>query len=146
MPNQSSLACSIGYRNEVKRIKRNARVSEEGRTNRTGTIEAESIIMDILGGTMLSNLVRTIVVLVIIIVPLIVGCSSQTTVSAGDIQNISSKLNCPCGSCTEVLSDCECDQAAELTDLIGKRFSRGESEQQIVEFLVEQYGQRIFAE
>ncbi len=102
--------------------------------------------METLGGNMLSNLARTIIVLVIIIVSLIVGCSSPTTVSARDIQNISSKLNCPCGACAEVLSDCECDQAAELTDLIGKRLSRGESEQQIVQFLVNQYGQRIFAQ
>ncbi len=94
---------------------------------------------------MLSNLARTIIVLGIIVL-LIVGCSSPTTVSARDIQNISSKLNCPCGACTEVLSDCDCEQAAGLTDLIGKRLSRGESEQQIVQFLVDQYGQRIFAQ
>ena len=107
---------------------------------------AESSIMDTLGDNMISNLARTIIVLVIIIVSLIVGCSSQTTVSARDIQNISSKLNCPCGDCAHVLSDCDCDKAAELTDLIGKRLSRGESEQQIVQFLAVQYGQRIFAQ
>ena len=95
---------------------------------------------------MLSSLARTIIVLLLLIIPVIVGCSSPTTVSASDIQNISSKLNCPCGACDEVLSDCECDQAAELTDLIRKRLSRGESEQQIVQFLAVQYGQRIFTQ
>ncbi len=95
---------------------------------------------------MLSKLARAIIVSLIIIQPLIVACSSPTPLSVSDIQNISSKLNCPCGSCTEVLSDCECDQAAELTDLIEKRLSRGESEQQIIQFLAVQYGQRIFAQ
>ncbi len=93
---------------------------------------------------MLSKLARAMIVSLIIILPLIVGCSSPTPVSVSDIQNISSKLNCPCSACTEVLSDCECDQAAELTDLIRKKLSQGESEQQIVQFLAVQYGQRIF--
>ena len=107
---------------------------------------AESSIMDTMRSKMLNNLARTIIVVIMIMVPLIVGCSSPNTVSASDIQNISSKLNCPCGACDEVLSECECDQAVELTDLIRKRLSRGESEQQVVQFLADQYGQRIFAQ
>jgi cytochrome c-type biogenesis protein CcmH/NrfF len=94
-----------------------------------------------------SNLVRTIIVFVILaaIVPLIGGCSSPSTVSALEIRNISSQLNCPCGDCTLVLSDCACDQAVEITDEIEKRLSRGESEQQIFQVFRILYGQGIFS-
>ena len=81
----------------------------------------------------------------IILVPVLTACSGSNTVLASDIQSISEGLNCVCGSCDEVLSECDCEKAQELTAVIKKDLSRDHSEEQIVQDLVEQYGQRILA-
>ncbi len=81
---------------------------------------------------------------VIILVPLLVSCSSSNTVAASDIQSIANQLNCTCG-CDEVLGECECDTAKKLTAQIEKGLSKGHSEEQIIQDLLRQYGQRVLA-
>ena len=90
--------------------------------------------------------VRKIFILaVIILVPVLSACSSSNTVLASDIQSIAKGLNCICGSCDEILSECDCETAQKLTAVIKKGLSRGHSEEQIVQDLTQQYGQRVIA-
>ena len=74
---------------------------------------------------------------------MLAACSSSNTVTASEIQSIANKLNCVCGNCDEILSECDCDTANKLTTTIEKGLSRGHSEEQIVQDLVQQYGQRV---
>ena len=95
----------------------------------------------------INNLTRKVSTLaVIILVVLLAACTSSNTVTASEIQSIANKLNCVCGSCDEILSECDCDTANKLTTIIEKGLSRSHSEEQIVQDLVQQYGQRVLVE
>jgi len=83
---------------------------------------------------------------VIILVVLLAACTSSNTVTASEIKSIANKLNCVCGSCDEILSECDCDTANKLTAIIERGLSRSHSEEQIVQDLVQQYGQRLLVE
>ena len=90
--------------------------------------------------------VCTIVVSVLIsLVLILAACSSSNTVLASDIRSISEGLNCVCGSCDEIVSECDCETAEKLTTQVKNGLSRGHSEEQIIQDLVKQYGQRILA-
>ncbi|MFC1987166.1 cytochrome c-type biogenesis protein CcmH [Chloroflexota bacterium] len=65
---------------------------------------------------------------------------------ASDIRSISEGLNCVCGGCDDILSECSCETAGELTTQIREDLSRGHSEEQIVQDFVQQYGQRVLVE
>jgi cytochrome c-type biogenesis protein CcmH/NrfF len=96
--------------------------------------------------TIRKRFVCTIVVSALISLVLIfAACSSSNTVLASDIRSISEGLNCVCGSCNEIVSDCDCETAEKLTTQIKNGLSRGHSEEQIILDLVKQYGQRILA-
>ena len=95
----------------------------------------------------IDNLTRKVSTLAVIILVVLLGaCTSSNTVTASEIQSIANKLNCVCGSCDEILSECDCDTANKLTTIIEKGLSRGHSEEQIVQDLVQQYGQRVLVE
>ncbi len=94
----------------------------------------------------INNLTRKVSILAVIILVVFAACASSNTVTASEIQSIASKLNCTCGSCDEILSECHCDTANNATTIIEKGLSRGHSEEQIVQDLVQQYGQRILVE
>ncbi len=97
-------------------------------------------------GNIKNRFTCTVVVLALIILVLILAaCSNSNTVSASDIRNISEGLNCVCGGCDEVVSECDCETAEELTTIVKNGLSKGHSEEQIVQDLVGQYGQRILA-
>ncbi len=85
----------------------------------------------------------TIIVLALIVSGLILAACSSSTVLASDVRNISDGLNCICGSCDELVSECDCETAEQLTTQITKGLSSGHSEEQIIQDLVQQYGQRI---
>ena len=95
-------------------------------------------------GNIRNRFAGTIVVLALIILVLILAaCSNSNTVSASDIRSISEWLNCVCGSCDEIVSECDCETAEKVTAQIKNGLSRGHSEEQIIQDLVKQYGQRI---
>ena len=90
--------------------------------------------------------VFTIVVSALIsLVLILAACSSSNTVLASDIRSISEGLNCVCGGCDETVSECDCETAEKLTTQIKDGLSRDHSEEQIIQDLVKQYGQRILA-
>ncbi|MDP2729332.1 MAG: cytochrome c-type biogenesis protein CcmH [Dehalococcoidales bacterium] len=82
----------------------------------------------------------------IILVLLFAACSVSNPVSASEILSVTSKLNCVCGNCDELLSECNCETATKLTGIVKKGLSRGQSEEEIVQNLVRQYGQQVLAE
>ncbi len=87
----------------------------------------------------------TMVVLALIILVLILtACSNSNTVVASDIRSISAGLNCVCG-CDETVSECDFETAEQMTTQITEGLSRGHSGEQIIQDLVNQYGQRILA-
>ena len=97
-------------------------------------------------GNISNGFTRTIIVLVsMILVLILAACSTSGSVLASDVQSISEELNCVCGGCEKVVSECDCETAAKLTTQIEKGLSRGHSEEQIIQDLVKQYGQRILA-
>ena len=86
----------------------------------------------------------TIFVLALITLVLILAaCSNSNIVLSSDVQHISERLNCVCGGCDDIVSECECETAEKLTSQIEKGLSKGHSEEQIIQDLVKQYGQRI---
>jgi cytochrome c-type biogenesis protein CcmH/NrfF len=88
----------------------------------------------------------TIVVSALIsLVLILAACSNSNTVLASDIRSISEGLNCVCGSCDEIVSECDCETAEKLTTQVRDGLSRGHSEEKIILDLVKQYGQRILA-
>ena len=91
------------------------------------------------------NTMRKLFIPIVMLMLLLVACSASYTVSASDVNRIAEEINCICGSCDLVVSDCDCERAEELTAVIEKRLSKGQSEQQIIQDLVQQYGQRVLA-
>ncbi len=68
--------------------------------------------------------------------------ADSTTVS-----DISKQLICQCG-CTLVLANCtheECMSRDTMTTLIEQKLAQGQSEEQIIQFLVTQYGEQVLA-
>ncbi len=86
-----------------------------------------------------------LILVLVVLVLLLTACSNSNTVSASDIRNISEGLNCVCGSCALTVSECDCETAEKLTTQIKNGLSKGHSEEQIIQDLLKQYGQRILA-
>ncbi len=63
------------------------------------------------------------------------------------VGDISKELVCQCG-CTMVLSNCthtECASREAMTALIEQKLAQGQSEGQIIQFFVTQYGEQVLA-
>ncbi len=72
----------------------------------------------------------------------ITACASSDSVLVG---NISQEVMCQCGACTEVLDDCHCPTAGEMTASIEKRLAQGQSKEQIVQYFINRYGEQVLA-
>lgn len=89
-----------------------------------------------------NNSVRRFLVLaLIIVVPLLAACTGSDAIL---VSNISEELICQCG-CAEVLSNCECSMADEMTALIEQKQAQGQSKEQIIQSFVDQYGEQVLA-
>ena len=91
------------------------------------------------------NTIRKLFIPIVVLMLLLVACSASYTVLPSDINRVAENINCICGSCDLIVSDCDCERAEELTAVIEKRLSKGQSKQQIIQDLVQQYGQRVLA-
>ncbi|MFC1976980.1 cytochrome c-type biogenesis protein CcmH [Chloroflexota bacterium] len=60
------------------------------------------------------------------------------------VGDISKQLICPC-DCTEVLSTCDCATQEELVASIEQKLAEGQSEEQIIQSFVDQYGKQVLA-
>ena len=90
----------------------------------------------------MSNSIQKFLVLpLIILLSLVIACGGSTSVLAS---TVSKEVICTCG-CGEVLNTCTCDTAEELTSLIEQNIAQGQSKEQILQSLVEQYGKQVLA-
>ncbi len=72
---------------------------------------------------------------------------SPARVSAATVSDLSKQLICQCG-CTLVLANCthtECHSREAMTTLIEQKIAQGQSEEQITQLLVAQYGEQVLA-
>jgi cytochrome c-type biogenesis protein CcmH len=70
-----------------------------------------------------------------------------TRANAATVGNISKELICQCG-CTMVLASCshaECIVRDTMTILIEQKLAQGQSQEQIIQFFVTQYGEQVLA-
>ena len=63
--------------------------------------------------------------------------------SALSASQVTLDFMCSCGTCTEALSTCECQEADKNRALIIKMIGQGRTEQQIVDYFVGQWGSSI---
>ena len=67
--------------------------------------------------------------------------------NAATVDGLSQKYICQCG-CTSVLSNCthaECMVRDIMTTVIGEKLAQGQSEAEITQFLIAQYGEQVLA-
>ena len=84
----------------------------------------------------------TILLLLLLLLPVTPVMAAAATVS-----DISKQLICQCG-CTMILSNCshdECTVRDAMTSLIEQKLTQGQSEEQIIQFFVAQYGEQVLA-
>jgi len=72
---------------------------------------------------------------------------SPVRADATTVSSISKQLICQCG-CAMVLSNCshaECGSREVMTSLIVQKMAEGQSEEQIIQLFVDQYGEEVLA-
>ncbi len=82
------------------------------------------------------------IILLIVLLSLPAGRANAATVS-----DISKQFVCQCG-CTMILSNCshaECMVRDTMTTLIEQKLAQGQSEEQIIQSFVDQYGEQVLA-
>ena len=73
--------------------------------------------------------------------------ASPARADSATVGDISKQLICQCG-CTMVLSNCthaECAVREAMVALIEQKLAQGQSEEQIIQFFVAQYGEQVLA-
>ncbi len=73
--------------------------------------------------------------------------ASPVRADSATVSNISDQLICQCG-CTLILSNCshaECMSREAMTALIEQNLAQGQSEEQIIQSFVAQYGEQVLA-
>ncbi len=72
---------------------------------------------------------------------------SPVRADSATVSDISDQLICQCG-CTLILSNCthtECGSREAMTTLIEQKLTQGQSEEEIMQFFVAQYGEQVLA-
>ena len=72
---------------------------------------------------------------------------SPSRANAATVSDISKQLICQCG-CNMVLLNCshaECGSREAMTTLITQKIDQGQSEEQIIQFFIAQYGEQVLA-
>ena len=73
--------------------------------------------------------------------------ASPVRAESATVSDISDQLICQCG-CTLVLNNCthtECMVRDIMTTVIGEKLAQGQSEAEIIQFFVAQYGEQVLA-
>ncbi|MFC2018446.1 cytochrome c-type biogenesis protein CcmH [Chloroflexota bacterium] len=91
--------------------------------------------------------VLSLLVLVLAILALLpVACTGSDSISGATlVSDVTRELMCQCGTCTEVLIDCDCPVADEMTTLVETKLAQGQSAEQIILYHVNQYGEQVLA-
>jgi len=99
------------------------------------------------------TLIATFALLGMAALPLIVPVGAQQF--SARAKKIGSQLNCMCGSCSMTAANCShpggefsgpCPTAKGMLQEIDQRGSRGETDEQIVQAFVKQFGSTVYAE
>lgn len=90
-----------------------------------------------------NSILKVIIFSLLIGVIVTTACSGAQKVSAQAISSVSSELMCICGTCDLVLVDCTCDTAVKMKDTIRKKLAAGQTKEQIIQAMVQLYGQRV---
>jgi len=69
---------------------------------------------------------------------------SPAKADAATVGDISKQLICQCG-CNTVLSNCECGTQEAMTALIEQKLAQGQTEDEIIQSFVAQYGEQVLA-
>ena len=69
---------------------------------------------------------------------------SPVTVEAAVASDIANKLICQCG-CEMTLGKCKCYSGKKMTDVIEQKMAQGQSEEQIIQYFIAQYGEQVLA-
>ena len=72
---------------------------------------------------------------------LFVFANSVLALTIGDV---ASELICPCG-CGKMLDVCEMESAREMRVLIGEMIDEGQDKDQIINYFISQYGEKVLA-
>jgi len=88
---------------------------------------------------------KYLVLISIILIVLLINACAPASVDPALVRDTSKELMCTCGDCELVVSNCDCPRASELTALIEKKLSQGQSKEQIIQYFVLQYGKRVLA-
>ena len=88
---------------------------------------------------------KYLVLIPIILIVLIINACAPASADPALVRDISDELMCKCGDCELVLSNCDCPTSSEMTALIEKKLTQGQSAERIVQYFVTQYGEQILA-
>ncbi len=88
---------------------------------------------------------KYLVLISIILIVLIMNACASASADPALVRDISKEFRCICGDCELVVSNCDCPRASELTALIEKKLSQGQSKEQIIQYFVVQYGKQVLA-
>ena len=88
---------------------------------------------------------KYLVLMSIVLIVLLINACAPARVDPALVRDTSKELMCTCGDCELVLSNCDCTRASELTALIEKKLSQGQSKEQIIGYFVAQYGKQALA-
>lgn len=81
---------------------------------------------------------------ILIILALLLGFAVSPALADSELDTIQQNLMCQCG-CTMVLYSCDCGTAEQLRGEIKTMLGEGKTQQQILDYYVAKYGQKVLA-
>ena len=88
---------------------------------------------------------KYLILISLILIFLVSSACASASADPALVRDTSKDLMCTCGACDLVLSDCHCPTASEMTTLVEKKLSQGQSKEQVILYFVVQYGNRVLA-
>ena len=86
-------------------------------------------------------------ILLAVVLSAVLLSTTPVLADSATISEIADELICQCG-CTMVLSNCthaECSSRSAMTAIIEQKLAQGESNEQIIDYFVSQYGEQVLS-
>ncbi len=68
----------------------------------------------------------------------------QPAMAGVEVDQIAANIMCQCG-CTMILNTCTCGTSDQMRAVIREKLDQGQSPQQIIDYFVEQYGEKVLS-
>ncbi|MBI4786991.1 MAG: cytochrome c-type biogenesis protein CcmH [Chloroflexi bacterium] len=81
---------------------------------------------------------------ILVVLRLLLAFTTMPAFAEGPVDEIGTNLMCQCG-CTMVLSSCDCGTAEQMRGEIRDLLGQGKSQQQILDYYVGKYGEKVLA-